>query len=82
MPPELGNALSIEREAVNEPEIRAQLLDAIYLLVLQVNLESACLFEGIIPISFHNILLLLLGSWEESFLVCEWSSNPTSRVRR
>lgn len=37
MPPELGSALSIEREAVDDPEICVQALDAIYLLVLQVN---------------------------------------------
>ncbi|KAH6763133.1 ARM repeat superfamily protein [Perilla frutescens var. hirtella] len=35
MPLELGSALSIEREAVTDPEIRVQVLDAIYLLVLQ-----------------------------------------------
>ncbi|XP_047964248.1 protein HGH1 homolog [Salvia hispanica] len=35
MPPELGSALSIEREAVDDPEICVQALDAIYLLVLQ-----------------------------------------------
>ncbi|KAL3824131.1 hypothetical protein ACJIZ3_020160 [Penstemon smallii] len=35
MPPELGSALSIERETVTDPEVRAQVLDAIYLLVLQ-----------------------------------------------
>lgn len=39
MPPELGSALSIEREAVTDPGIRVQVLDAIYLLVLQVNHE-------------------------------------------
>ncbi|KAL8532507.1 hypothetical protein ACS0TY_008921 [Phlomoides rotata] len=35
MPLELGSALSIEREAVTDPEIRVQALDAIYLLALQ-----------------------------------------------
>ncbi|KAK6133672.1 hypothetical protein DH2020_032582 [Rehmannia glutinosa] len=35
MPLELGSALSIERETVTDPEIRAQVLDAIYLIVLQ-----------------------------------------------
>ncbi|KAG6396557.1 hypothetical protein SASPL_142709 [Salvia splendens] len=35
MPPELGSALSIEREAADDPEICVQALDAIYLLVLQ-----------------------------------------------
>ncbi|KAL0408686.1 UNVERIFIED_CONTAM: protein HGH1 [Sesamum radiatum] len=35
MPLELGSALSIERETVSDPAIRAQALDAIYLLVLQ-----------------------------------------------
>ncbi|KAL3636259.1 hypothetical protein CASFOL_020806 [Castilleja foliolosa] len=35
MPPELASALSIEREPVTNPEIRIQVLDAIYLLALQ-----------------------------------------------
>ena len=36
MPPELGTALSIDREPVDDPEIRIQALEAIYLIVLQV----------------------------------------------
>lgn len=36
MPPELGTALSIDREPVDDPEIRIQTLEAIYLIVLQV----------------------------------------------
>lgn len=39
MPLELGTALSIEREPVNDPEIRTQALEAIYLILLQVNLQ-------------------------------------------
>lgn len=35
MPLELGSALSIEREAVTDPEIRVQALEAIYLITLQ-----------------------------------------------
>lgn len=35
MPLELGTALSIEREPVNDPEIRTQVLEAIYLILLQ-----------------------------------------------
>ncbi|KAI8020659.1 hypothetical protein LOK49_LG03G00440 [Camellia lanceoleosa] len=35
MPLELGSALSFEREPVNDPEIRVQTLEAIYLLALQ-----------------------------------------------
>lgn len=35
MPPELGTALSIDREPVGDPEIRIQALEAIYLIVLQ-----------------------------------------------
>ncbi|XP_010926545.2 uncharacterized protein [Elaeis guineensis] len=35
MPLELGNALSHEREPVNDPEIRKQALEAIYLISLQ-----------------------------------------------
>ena len=36
MPLELGNALSHERESVDDPEIRKQALEAIYLISLQV----------------------------------------------
>lgn len=36
MPLELGSALSIEREPVDDPEIRVQALDAIYMITLQV----------------------------------------------
>lgn len=36
MPLELGNALSHERESVDDPEIRKQALEAIYLIALQV----------------------------------------------
>ncbi|QCD82485.1 protein HGH1 homolog [Vigna unguiculata] len=35
MPLELGTALSIDREPVNDPEIRIQALEAIYLIILQ-----------------------------------------------
>ncbi|XP_073032435.1 uncharacterized protein [Primulina eburnea] len=35
MPPELGSALSIERETVANPDIRVQTLDSIYLINLQ-----------------------------------------------
>ncbi|XP_058083804.1 uncharacterized protein LOC131231573 [Magnolia sinica] len=35
MPLELGNALSHEREAVDDPEIRVQALEAIYMIALQ-----------------------------------------------
>lgn len=44
MPLELGTALSIEREPVNDPEIRIQALEAIYLITLQVNLIILLLF--------------------------------------
>lgn len=36
MPLELGSALRIEREPVDDPEIRVQALESIYLLTLQV----------------------------------------------
>lgn len=45
MPLELGTALSIEREPVNDPEIRTQVLEAIYLILLQVNLKKFTLFS-------------------------------------
>ncbi|KFK43672.1 hypothetical protein AALP_AA1G158100 [Arabis alpina] len=35
MPPELGSALSIEREAVTDIDIRVQTLEAIYLIILE-----------------------------------------------
>jgi hypothetical protein len=35
MPPELGSALSIEREPVTDPDIRVQTLEAIYLIILE-----------------------------------------------
>ncbi|KAL6969587.1 hypothetical protein U1Q18_029299 [Sarracenia purpurea var. burkii] len=35
MPLELGSALSIERELVNDPEVRVQALEAVYLITLQ-----------------------------------------------
>ena len=38
MPMELSSALSIEREPVDDPEIRVQALEAIYLIALQVRL--------------------------------------------
>ncbi|XP_054792108.1 uncharacterized protein LOC129297792 isoform X5 [Prosopis cineraria] len=40
MPLELGTALSIEREPVTDADIRIQALEAIYLIVLQVNLKK------------------------------------------
>lgn len=36
MPLELGTALSIEREQIDDPEIRVQALEAIYMIILQV----------------------------------------------
>lgn len=36
MPLELGCALSIEREPVDDPDLRTQALEAIYLIALQV----------------------------------------------
>ncbi|KAF9591052.1 hypothetical protein IFM89_001262 [Coptis chinensis] len=39
MPPELGTALSIERESVDDPDIRVQALEALYLIILQSGYE-------------------------------------------
>jgi hypothetical protein len=39
MPLELANALSHEREAVDDSEIREQALEAIYMIVMQVSLR-------------------------------------------
>jgi hypothetical protein len=44
MPPELANALSHEREAVENSEIRQQALEAIYMIVLQVNLTFQAIY--------------------------------------
>jgi hypothetical protein len=43
MPPELGSALSIEREPVTDPDIRVQTLEAIYLIILEVKHFSVSL---------------------------------------
>lgn len=50
MPLELGSALSIEREPCDDPEIRVQALESIYLITLQVKLLTSfsCLLEFII----------------------------------
>lgn len=40
MPLELGNVLSHEREPVDDPDIRVQALEAIYLIALQVKFSS------------------------------------------
>jgi len=52
MPLELGTALSIEREPVNDPEIRIQALEAIYLIILQVNLKVLLLFFWLVSSGF------------------------------
>lgn len=39
MPLELGSALKIEREPVDDPEIRIQALESIYMITLQVRLN-------------------------------------------
>jgi hypothetical protein len=39
MPLELANALSHEREAVDDSEIRERALEAIYMIVMQVSLR-------------------------------------------
>lgn len=44
MPLELGSALSIEHEPVDDPEIRVQALESIYLLTLQVKLATNFIF--------------------------------------
>lgn len=44
MPLELGTALSIEREQIDDPEIRVHALEAIYMIILQVS-ENSISFE-------------------------------------
>lgn len=56
MPLELGTALSIEREPVNDPEIRIQALEAIYLIILQVNLDVLLTLFSLILFHFLYIL--------------------------
>ena len=45
MPLELGTALSIEREQIDDPEIRVQALEAIYMIILQVKEMNTFLLE-------------------------------------
>ncbi|CAJ1939851.1 unnamed protein product [Sphenostylis stenocarpa] len=45
MPLELGTALSIEREPVIDPEIRIQVLEAIYLIILQTRFGEKCVLN-------------------------------------
>jgi hypothetical protein len=42
MPLELGSALSIEREPWDDPEIRVEALESIYLIIVQVKLQAFC----------------------------------------
>ena len=42
MPLELGNVLSFEREPWDDPEIRVEALESIYLITVQVKLQSFC----------------------------------------
>lgn len=52
MPLELGTALSIEREQIDDPEIRVHALEAIYMIILQVS-------ENYISFEFNEIPFLL-----------------------
>lgn len=58
MPLELGSALSIERETVEDPEIRIEALEAIYLIALQVKAMSF-LEVTWINLEFHLLLVFL-----------------------
>lgn len=91
MPLELGSALSIEREPVEDPEIRVQLLEAIYLIALQVqHAQNASLsnqFYTFQPYSFLNkdkhknvSASTLSGSWKEGVVVSQWNPNTPSRL--
>jgi hypothetical protein len=42
MPLELGNVLSFEREPWDDPEIRVETLESIYLITVQVKLQLFC----------------------------------------
>lgn len=48
MPLELATALSIEREVIEDPDIRVQALEAIYLISVQVFDASCILLIGAI----------------------------------
>lgn len=63
MPLELGTALSIEREQIDDPEIRVQALEAIYMITLQVKEIITFLFE------LDEILLLLNLRFFTYFLI-------------
>ncbi|KAJ6855640.1 hypothetical protein NC651_040322 [Populus alba x Populus x berolinensis] len=60
MPLELGNVLSFEREPWDDPEIRVEALESIYLITVQL-------------ISLSEILVSS-GGRSKSLLVCEWTT--------
>lgn len=86
MPLELGSALSIEREPVEDPEIRVQLLEAIYLIALQVqHAQNASLsnqFYTFLNKDKHKNVSAstLSGSWKEGVVVSQWNPNTPSRL--
>lgn len=66
MPLELANALSHERETVDDPEIRQQALEAIYLISLQVNPYEVNVANFLFQ---HYIIFILLVklTWVDFF---------------
>lgn len=61
MPLELGNALSHEREPVDDPEIRVQALEAIYLIALQVKFTSIYLPEFAQAFFYRKLTVFILN---------------------
>lgn len=54
MPLELASALLIEREPVDDPEIRVQALESIYLISLQVRLVSFSVHNHLTPLNYYD----------------------------
>lgn len=77
MPPELGSALSIEREPVTDPDIRVQTLEAIYLIILQVqrfSISHSFLLSSELkksPLILSKLVLMLQEAGRRAF----WSIN-------
>lgn len=47
MPPALGSALLVERKAVDDPEFQLDVLEAVYLIALQVNKNAFYAKKGV-----------------------------------
>lgn len=80
MPLELGTALSIEREPVNDPEIRTQALEAIYLIILQVNLNVQNIVWLLIKWLHLYFIYIMIGSYSRVFDMISRNFNIESSI--